>query len=627
MHPLETILQLQVGSDQAAVLNLPYITASLTPTQFSPSPHLQKWISRIASLIHAKQPGSRWAGLCLALQTSVLNKAIMMEAAQGWVGSALPMLSKSETPAVLMAATRLLQYIFLSAIDSPEFQRQIATPNVPKFSAALITLAEKSDDPELKHLAFTSLTNIVPAYPALHRQLHPSLVSLTFRLLSGSATSPTPASVITDACSLHSVLHVTGGKVGAAAQWRKSLDTALSNAWSAFMTLRTTTPQTQIFKTTIQPSFAAPSTDAVVTIPLSLDRLRCSIALIESLLRAVTARPVPVCAGELSKLALSLLRCTLDGELNTHHDESRRALEASVVPEIWKLGCGLVIQLAETLRHHLSPYLSRILSHILHHLEETYPKKYQVSFLQCLPFLLAYTYDLHSTIPPTRLAKAILPQLTMLLSHKSDVTQQKEEASAVTSSKKGKKRARGYEGDEIFKVGPTVLCPTPEDRQVVLVSLDALDPLIQNPHIAAPIRALAKRLLVTLLLELPKHGASAISQDLAFQGQVYAKVAAICSRQILPEPSGWMNSSAGLVINSVSTSPDSSMTVGFIFISDNARTLTWPRHCNPLLRRKERLTSCCTPVYLLSYVASPQLKPYPCCEARTCKRIKLHRML
>lgn len=95
MHPLEAILQLQVGSDQAAVLNLPYIVDSLKASDFHSSSHLQKWVSRVTSLIHAKHPGARWAGLCLALQTSILSKDVMLETAQSWVGVVLPILSVS----------------------------------------------------------------------------------------------------------------------------------------------------------------------------------------------------------------------------------------------------------------------------------------------------------------------------------------------------------------------------------------------------------------------------------------------------------------------------------------------------------------------------------------------------
>ncbi len=41
---------------------------------------------------------------------------------------------------------------------------------------------------------------------------------------------------------LYAVLSVTGGKVGAASLWRKSVDEILSIGWASFHALRTTFP-------------------------------------------------------------------------------------------------------------------------------------------------------------------------------------------------------------------------------------------------------------------------------------------------------------------------------------------------------------------------------------------------
>lgn len=96
-HPLKILLQLQLGTDASAVLHLPYVLRTLSVRTFSPaSVHLQKWSARISSLIHSKDAGARWAGLCIALKTSTLYKSLMIECAQSWVGVALPMLSVSE---------------------------------------------------------------------------------------------------------------------------------------------------------------------------------------------------------------------------------------------------------------------------------------------------------------------------------------------------------------------------------------------------------------------------------------------------------------------------------------------------------------------------------------------------
>lgn len=57
---------------------------------------------------------------------------------------------RSEPAPTLKASMRLLSQIFSGATDVPEFQRQISTPNVPKSTAALIYLAEKHNDREVK---------------------------------------------------------------------------------------------------------------------------------------------------------------------------------------------------------------------------------------------------------------------------------------------------------------------------------------------------------------------------------------------------------------------------------------------------------------------------------------------
>ena len=44
------------------------------------------------------------------------------------------------------------------------------------------------------------------------------------------------------ASQLYSVLHHTGGKVGAATQWRKSMDDTIAFTWGALRGIRTTFP-------------------------------------------------------------------------------------------------------------------------------------------------------------------------------------------------------------------------------------------------------------------------------------------------------------------------------------------------------------------------------------------------
>ena len=87
-----------------------------------------------------------------------------------------------------------------------------------------------------------TLAHLVPLYPTLHRALLPSLSNLALRYLNGSSPKPIPPRLLEAASELYCVLHYTGGKVGAANHWRKSVDDTLGFAWGALQNLRTTFP-------------------------------------------------------------------------------------------------------------------------------------------------------------------------------------------------------------------------------------------------------------------------------------------------------------------------------------------------------------------------------------------------
>ena len=91
-HHLKELLQVQLASDSYAVLHLPSVLEILTKEDFAPSAHTQKWIARVNSLIHAKDPAAKWSGLCLAFQTATFSRDLMLECAQSWVGAAMPLL-------------------------------------------------------------------------------------------------------------------------------------------------------------------------------------------------------------------------------------------------------------------------------------------------------------------------------------------------------------------------------------------------------------------------------------------------------------------------------------------------------------------------------------------------------
>ncbi|TFK43691.1 rRNA processing/ribosome biogenesis-domain-containing protein [Crucibulum laeve] len=521
---LKLLLQLQLASDPSAVLHLSYVLSTLTPQCFFPSSHLSKWTTRINALMHSKDPGARWAGLCLAHKTSVYSRTVMIEFAHTWLGVAIPMLLKSEPLPTLKAAIRLTRTIFSSAIEVSEFQRQVSTPNVPKFSSALISLAEKYSDLELKVACLETLTKLIPLYPTTNRSSHSALSALCLRFLNGSAPAPTDGRLLKAASSLYATLHLTGGKVGAANIWRKSLDETLSFAWGAFLSVRTTFPSE--VRNAIN-GLAITNDDPISSISLNLDRLRCSVVILNDLLSATTHRPVQVPVGYLVKLIAALLMCDGEEKIEGFIDAEIRAMEVSLVPSLWEFGCQMLMCLAECVQYHLDPYLSRLASMIAFRLEQNMETTKRLSFLDALNTLLIHCHTLNSPLIPTRLAKAVLPSLSVVLTSAPDAPSLYGNVMS-TKDKKGKKKARNYEGEEVFKVSREVVCQTSDDGKVLLAALRAIELLLHNPNLSAALHSLTSRILLAMLLALPKMSPALLSVDPSLYSVVYQRVQTIC---------------------------------------------------------------------------------------------------
>lgn len=98
-----------------------------------------------------------------------------------------------------------------------------------------------------KILCVDTLTRLIILYPNAHRASCAAISAFSLRHLSGSAISPTNTKVLDAVSRLYSVLHLTGGKVGAVNLWRKSTEETLSFGWEALSSLRTTFPDEGTF--------------------------------------------------------------------------------------------------------------------------------------------------------------------------------------------------------------------------------------------------------------------------------------------------------------------------------------------------------------------------------------------
>ena len=118
-----------------------------------------------------------------------------------------------------------------------------------------------------------------------------------------------------------------------------------------------------------------------------------------------------------------------------------------------------------------------MLFYIVHHLEQRYAPSHRLYFLRCAYLLLSQCGLHHDSLLPSRLARAVLPAIAEVLSHKADFHAESDVSVGIGKNRKGKKRARGYEGDEMFKVTRTVICSTQEDGDVILAVLDGEEDL------------------------------------------------------------------------------------------------------------------------------------------------------
>ncbi|RXW17846.1 hypothetical protein EST38_g7991 [Candolleomyces aberdarensis] len=265
--------------------------------------------------------------------------------------------------------------------------------------------------------------------------------------------------------------------------------------------------------------------DSSISVPLNVDRIRCCSTIITNLLCTVTTRPVQVPSGLLIKYAIALVGASPDGQVEGFVDPVTRAMEISVVPSLWKYGCEIITTLAENIPHCLEPALSQLYTVLAHRLEQSLTQEQRASVLETLQQLLQASSFIDSVILPNRIMRAVLPSLTIVLSSSNAV-----DASAEDSkSNKGKKKAKNYTGDEVFKVSRDVICPTETDAKVLLSALQVVKYCLQNPNLSSSQSSLASRILLSIQLSLSQLSPSVLSPDPQVFCQVQQTVLAICT--------------------------------------------------------------------------------------------------
>lgn len=113
-------------------------------------------------------------------------------------------------------------------------------------------------------------------------------------------------------------------------------------------------------------------------------------------------------------------------------------------------------------------------------------RSHRLLFLRTTHSLTSICGPHHDTILPSRLARAVLPSLTSILASRSSL---QEESVGAAKNRKGKKRARGYEGDEVFQMTKSMMCTSEEDGDVLLAALDGEHSLVIWAFVSDPVHS------------------------------------------------------------------------------------------------------------------------------------------
>jgi hypothetical protein len=103
-------------------------------------------------------------------------------------------------------------------------------------------------------------------------------------------------------------------------------------------------------------------------------------------------------------------------------------------------------------------------------------RAHQIPSLEALKNLLQLG-PIHNTHLASRIFRVIAPLLSPLIPSKTSITgsSQSEVATGISGTarkKKGKQRARAFEGDEVLDGGKPAVCPTRESVDILLLSLE-----------------------------------------------------------------------------------------------------------------------------------------------------------
>ena len=238
---------------------------------------------------------------------------------------------------------------------------------------------------------------------------------------------------------------------------------------------------------------------------------------------------------------------------------------------------------------HLIPHVPQLIILLVYHLEEdhilyastfyawsmflSHYRAHQVPSLEALKHLLQLG-PIHNTHLASRIFKVIAPLLSPLIPPKTSITGSSQSKEAIGTSgtakkKKGKQRARAFEGDEVLDGGKPAICPTRESVDILLLSLECayatalrvsvaieptptgLDLILPLPHLPASLHSIGCRLLVSIILNLPCLPPGTISSEPSVYTELHRALLRVSRGLLLGPTNSHVGRSLAFVISAL----------------------------------------------------------------------------
>ncbi|KAG0166848.1 hypothetical protein DFQ28_001083 [Apophysomyces sp. BC1034] len=246
----------------------------------------------------SKHVPARWAAISLIKITCEQSPALLLANIRAWTAQLLGLVLKPEPTMIHEEAIRTLSFLFASTIDKPELQREVTTPNLPRFNQALVSLSQNR---ELLPITLAALTVNVDKFPSVSRHVADHCLKICLNCLDGEMDIE-PSLVETVGHCLAS-LHQTGGKTNLATQWKDTLLRLVGSVHQSLGRLFETVDEELDIEASL-PGFPvrSPSIDYIESFPLLVRRIKYLTECIVIIISSKTSVAVSVPVGHLIDL-------------------------------------------------------------------------------------------------------------------------------------------------------------------------------------------------------------------------------------------------------------------------------------------------------------------------------------